>query len=232
MVVTAGPCSLIRVTETPRMIRFSKYVPGETRIVSPFAAAPIPAWIVGKGASCVPSPGAAAETSTNQIVCVAEDDIIIARFTEQVAAADGAFTLEDSSGTFVDGTVTVSDTVASFTSTLALSSNEVYTVRLTDALTDLAGNALAPADWSFRTQLAPEGTWVPIATPETFGPRTGHKAVWTGSEMIVWAAWSWGIRQSTTVGATIRPRTAGRPRPLSERPPPERITRRCGRGPR
>jgi hypothetical protein len=124
-------------------------------------------------------------------VCVAEKGTITARFSESIAVADGAFTVEDSTGTLVDGTVTVSNTVASFRSTLALSSNEVYTARLTGALTDLAGNALTPTDWSFRTQLAPEGTWVPIATPETFGPRTGHRAVWTGSEMIVWGGINW-----------------------------------------
>ena len=49
----------------------------------------------------------------------------------------GAFTLQDSSGALVDGIVTISNTVATFTSTLALHDNEVYTARLSDALTDL-----------------------------------------------------------------------------------------------
>ncbi len=124
-------------------------------------------------------------------VCAATDGSVTARFSESIAVGNGAFTLEDSSGTFVDGTVTVSDTIASFSSALALSSNEIYTVRLTNAVTDLAGNALTPTDWSFRTQLAPEGTWTPIATPATFAARAGHKAVWSGSEMIVWGGTNW-----------------------------------------
>jgi hypothetical protein len=124
-------------------------------------------------------------------VCAANDGIITARFNEPVAVAAGAFSLEDSSGTSVDGTVTVSDTLATFTSALALGSNEVYTVRLTAALTDLSGNALTPTDWSFRTEMQPEGTWVPIATPATFAARVGHRAVWTGSEMIVWGGVNW-----------------------------------------
>ena len=124
-------------------------------------------------------------------VCAVGDGVISARFNEPVLAAAGAFTLEDSSGALVDGAVTVSDALATFTPTLALGSNEVYTARLTNALTDLAGNALSPTDWSFRTELAPEGTWLPIATPEIFAGRTGHRAVWTGSAMIVWGGINW-----------------------------------------
>ncbi len=123
--------------------------------------------------------------------CGPEDGIITARFNEPVAAAAGALTLEDSSGALVDGTVTINNTVATFAATLALSYNEVYTVRLNDTLTDLAGNSLTPTDWSFRTELAPEGTWTPIATPADFAGRTGHRAVWTGSEMIVWGGIHW-----------------------------------------
>jgi hypothetical protein len=124
-------------------------------------------------------------------ICAPEDGIITARFDEPITAAAGAFTLQDSSGALVDGIVTISNTVATFASTLALHDNEVYTARLSDAITDLAGNALTPSAWSFRTELAAEGNWTPIATPTNLAGRAGHTAVWTGSEMLIWGGNNW-----------------------------------------
>jgi N-acetylneuraminic acid mutarotase len=131
------------------------------------------------------------ELPSTDSTCAPEDAIITARFDEPIAAAAGAFTLQDSGGALVDGTVTVSNTKATFTSTLALQSNEVYTARLSDALTDIAGNTLTPSAWSFRTELAPEGNWTPIATPTNLAGRAGHTAVWTGSEMLIWGGYNW-----------------------------------------
>jgi len=124
-------------------------------------------------------------------VCGLQDGAVTARFDEPIVAANGAFTLEDSNGSLVDGTMTINNTVATFAPAAALDSNEVYTVRLNDLLTDLVGNALSPVDWSFRTELAPEGTWTPIATPAIIAGRAGHTAVWANNEMIIWGGYNW-----------------------------------------
>lgn len=124
-------------------------------------------------------------------VCGLQDGIVTARFNEPVLAGTGAFTLENSSGVSIEGTVTVSNTVATFASSTTLEYNEVYTARLNGNLTDIAGNSLTPSSWSFRTELAPEGTWTPIATPANISGRAGHTAIWTGSEMIIWGGYNW-----------------------------------------
>ena len=47
IVVAAGPASLVTMIAFPEKLIRSTYVPGATSTVSPWAAAPIPAWIVG-----------------------------------------------------------------------------------------------------------------------------------------------------------------------------------------
>ena len=124
-------------------------------------------------------------------VCGLQDGAVTARFDEPILAANGAFTLQDSSGSLVEGAMTISNTVATFVPAAALDSNEIYTVRLNDLITDLVGNSLMPVDWSFRTELAAEGTWTPIATPTIIAARAGHTAVWTDNEMIIWGGYNW-----------------------------------------
>jgi hypothetical protein len=47
MVVPNGPASLVTIIDLPEKLIRSKYVPGATSTMSPGAAAPIPAWMVG-----------------------------------------------------------------------------------------------------------------------------------------------------------------------------------------
>jgi len=122
-------------------------------------------------------------------VCGPQDGIITARFDELIEPA-GTFTLEDSSGALVDGVVTFDANKAIFSAAQPLEYNEVYTARLGSDIADAAGNASTASDWSFRTELLPIGTWMPIATPANVAGRSGHTAVWSGNEMIVWGGYN------------------------------------------
>jgi N-acetylneuraminic acid mutarotase len=137
------------------------------------------------------APQLVVELPSANSTCGLADGVVTARFNEPVVAASGAFTLQDSSGGLVDGTLEVINTLATFTPSLPLSADDVYTAQFSGGLTDIAGNALAATDWSFRTELAPEGTWTPTATPTGLAGRSGHTAVWTGSEMIIWGGNNW-----------------------------------------
>ena len=129
-----------------------------------------------------------------------------------------SFMLEDAEGTQIAGTVIYGydQRVAVFDSNAPLEYLATYTARLTTDITDKVGNPLAGEyTWSFTTEdvpqpLAnapapqltfnlpqPEGRWVPIATPATFAARTGHSAVWTGNEMIIWGGKSPGVSVNT-----------------------------------
>jgi len=137
------------------------------------------------GSSDVTGPSFVTASPNTDSICGPQDGIITARFDELIEPA-GTFTLEDSSGSLVDGVVTFDANKAIFSASLPLDFNEVYTARLGSDITDAAGNASTASDWSFRTELQPVGTWTPIATPANVAGRNGHTAVWTGDEMIVW----------------------------------------------
>ncbi|MCH8074057.1 MAG: Ig-like domain-containing protein [Proteobacteria bacterium] len=124
-------------------------------------------------------------------VCGRKDGIVTARFDDHIVATPGTFTLEDSGGAPVDGTATFGFSTATFASSLPLNDGEVYTAHLGGAVADTTGNTIMPATWSFRTELAPEGNWTPIATPASVAGRGGHTAIWTGNEMIIWGGHDW-----------------------------------------
>src|SRR4029077_7408553 len=63
MMVTRGPLALATVIALPMKLIVSLYVPAATRTVSPFAAALIPAWIVGWSAGIWMVAENAAETA-------------------------------------------------------------------------------------------------------------------------------------------------------------------------
>jgi hypothetical protein len=83
--------------------------------------------------------------------------------------------------------------------------------------TDLAGNATAAAAAFTTTAGAGSGTWAPIADAGAPSDRSGHSAVWTGSEMIVWGgrteagAVADGASFSPTAGTWTAVGTAGAP---------------------
>ena len=135
------------------------------------------------------APARVSELPAANSICGPQDGTITARFDELIAPS-GTFTLKDSSGVLVDGTVTFGANTATFTSSLPLDYDEIYTAYLGGDIADEAGNTITPSDWSFRTESNPEGTWTPIATPANVARRAGHTAVWTGDEMIVWGGYN------------------------------------------
>jgi len=139
--------------------------------------------------SDVTAPALVTSSPNTDSICGPQDGTITARFDELIEPA-GTFTLEDSSGSLVDGVVSFDANKAIFTASLPLDFDEVYTARLGSDIADAAGNASTASDWSFRTELQPVGTWTPIATPANVAGRDGHTSVWTGDEMIVWGGYN------------------------------------------
>jgi len=70
---------------------------------------------------------------------VAVNTVLTATFSEEVVVPEGSFTLSDGAGS-VPGSVSVDGATATFTPSVILNDNTVYTVTLTTAVTDLAGN--------------------------------------------------------------------------------------------
>jgi hypothetical protein len=134
-------------------------------------------------------------------VCSPVDEAITARFSRSISAGDGIFTLEDSLGTLIDGSARFYPLEAVFTPAQSLNYNAMYTARLTGNMTDSANTIINPSDWSFRTEVPPEGSWTQIATPPAnIAPRMNHTAVWTGREMIIWGGQEAGPQLVTDNG--------------------------------
>lgn len=94
--------------------------------------------------------------------------VISVVFDEPVAAASftsQSFAVIDSSNESIEGDISVSDATVTFRPRLSLRLLERYTVRLTTAVTDLAGNALS-RDYSFELQVR-EGAWEASQLVET-----------------------------------------------------------------
>lgn len=125
--------------------------------------------------------------------CFDPGDPVTAVFSESMeptTVTSSTFLLnEASSGDPVQAVVNLDyPTMATLTPNLPLSSGTSYRATITTGVKDLAGNALNPAyNWSFNTVAADQvgGQWAPTATTSAPYPRSGHVAVWTGSQMIV-----------------------------------------------
>src|ERR1700733_377760 len=154
-------------------------------------------------AGAVPNPwsfmtGAAPDTTPPTITLtspasgatgVALNAAINATFSEAMNPASifaaGTFTLAvaGTGGAAVAGTVTYdpASDIATFTPTANLAANTEYTATITNAVTDLAGNALAagvaPNPWSFMTGAAPGPTGPPLGTASTFGSIGGGAGI-------------------------------------------------------
>jgi hypothetical protein len=88
--------------------------------------------------------------------------VVTAVFSESMDPASisaASFILLDSGGTPVPGSVTYADTTATYTPDADLNNTSQYTVRITQAVQDLAGNPMASDyTWSFITGVAPDTT--------------------------------------------------------------------------
>lgn len=128
--------------------------------------------------------------------CASISGAIAATFDEDIAPATvngNTFNLVDPAGAAVSGVVTYLNRTAVFTPGTALAPLNSYVATLTPTITDLAGNALtSPYQWNFSTTV-PQGvgTWAPTGLNGVPLARSGHVAVWTGSEMIVAGGRAW-----------------------------------------
>lgn len=146
-------------------------------------------------------PNKVAQTPLADSVCAAPNRGVVVQFDKLIDMATlttATFTLEDSTGTPVDGQVTarliLDNFIATFSPVTPLDPATTYTVHLKDGITDLAGNSLAASSWSFSTPYLAEGSWAPITLPADVTSIWGHTATWTGTEMIVWG----GIKGDST----------------------------------
>jgi N-acetylneuraminic acid mutarotase len=128
--------------------------------------------------------------------CAATSGAVTATFDEDMDPAtidSNSFLLSGPGGSPVSGNVAYLNRTALYTPSVALNPGTSYEGNLLATMTDLAGNPLAaPYQWSFTTSASSgEGTWLPISTDGAPIARSGHVAVWTGSEMIVAGGWTW-----------------------------------------
>lgn len=114
------------------------------------------------------------------------DTIITATFSEEMDAStisDTTFLVDDGSN-HVAGTVTYSDTTATFTPTTNLAYATIYNVTITNGVQDLAGNPLEDDyQWWFATETA----------PGRLGLTLDHFPLERGSQ------WVYSVSPSTTV---------------------------------
>jgi hypothetical protein len=101
-----------------------------------------------------PAPTVTARTPAAGATGVARNTTVTATFSEVVTGVSGtSFTVRNPAGTVAAGTVTFNATtrVATFTPSSLRNANTVYTVTLTSAITDTAGNPLPATTWTFTT---------------------------------------------------------------------------------
>ena len=122
-------------------------------------------WSFTTGAAPDTTPPAITATNpANNAIGVPLNQAVAATFSEgmnPVSVTNASFTLTGPGGVAVPGTVAyvVSGSTATFTPTSPLAATSLFTVTITTAVTDLAGNALAvDYAWSFTTGAAPDTT--------------------------------------------------------------------------
>jgi len=127
--------------------------------------------------------------------CASTTGTVTAQFSEGLNPStvnSGTFSLVGL-GTQISGTVSYANGTATLIPSSALSTGASYTATLSTGMKDLAGNALAaPFNWTFTTLASQgSGTWSPTNQTGTPFARSGHVAVWTGTEMVVAGGMAW-----------------------------------------
>jgi len=101
-----------------------------------------------------PAPSVTARTPAAGATGIVRNTTVTATFSEAVVGVTGtSFTVRNPAGTVAAGTVTFNATtrVATFTPSSLRVANTIYTVTLTSAITDVAGNPLPVTTWTFTT---------------------------------------------------------------------------------
>lgn len=114
------------------------------------------------------SPTASSTNPENGATNVAVDSVITAVFSETMDASTittDTFKVSDSNGN-IDGTVTYSETTATFTPSSNLAYSTTYTVTITTGVKDASGNTISSDySWNFTTESAPNSA--PVANAGT-----------------------------------------------------------------
>jgi hypothetical protein len=142
--------------------------------------------------------------------CAPVDGLISATFDEDVRTDSGVFTFRDSASSPVNTQPLWNSSSPQrklvFGPLPILAHSAQYTFTLSGAaLRDLAGNQMAgDHSWTFTTVPAGlgAGTWSRFSTAESPPSMNVHTALWTGSELLVWGAFS-----SSMVGGLYNPAT-------------------------
>jgi N-acetylneuraminic acid mutarotase len=135
----------------------------------------------------VTSPAVNSTTPSASAVGTSLDEVISVTFSEPMDPATlhgGTFFVRDATNNLVAGSVTYLNGTATFTPVTPLARSTTYTAAITAGARDTSGNALTREHvWSFTTET---DEWQPTST--LFAPfqRSGHTALWTGQEMMVW----------------------------------------------
>ena len=148
-----------------------------------------------------PAPGSTA---------VSQSSNVTATFSEPVTVPSTAFTLKNSAGASVPGT-TVSYNATTRTATLnpggatttVLAADTVYTAALTGAITDAAGNSLAPVTWTFTTGPRPTVTSRTPASGAVGVKRAADVRVTFSENVTGWSATNVTMDRLSSTGAVV-----------------------------
>ncbi len=146
-------------------------------------------WNFTTGVAPDTTPPTISATSPPTGGCAATETSLYATFTEAVQGLNAnTFLLKDSSNNPIGGNVGIDYLGRGYFSPNSMLINSAnYTATLTTGIMDLAGNHISrDYTWSFVTPDAGAGNWGPTSTSGVPTPRSGHTAVWTGTQMIVW----------------------------------------------
>jgi hypothetical protein len=152
------------------------------------------------------APTIVSTTPANSATDVALNITISAIFSEPVASVDGTtFTLKNSAGSVVSGSVSYSGVTAVFSPSVDLDTGTTYTASITTAVKDLAGNALA-ADhvWAFTT-----GTTLDTTPPTVISTSPPNGATDVSLTTAITVTFSEAMDCSTISAATVTIHDAG-----------------------
>jgi subtilisin len=155
------------------------------------------------GTSDTTAPTVTSTSPANSATGITVTSSITATFSEAVQSptvTGTTFTLKNSAGTSITGTVTLStdSRVATFKPSSALAYSTSYTAAVTNGIKDLAGNLLTPKSWSFTTA-AQSDTTSPTVTSTS--PATSATGITVTSSIT--ATFSEAVQSPTVTGTTF-----------------------------
>ena len=153
------------------------------------------------------TPTVTSETPASGATNVAVSTAPTATFNEAVQAGTISFTLENSSGSSVAGSVSYNSTtnVTTFTPTSALAYNTTYTATVSGAENSSGVTMTAPFSWSFTTDAAPPSVTSETPASGATGVAVSTTATATFNEAVQAGTISFTLKNSSgsSVAATV-----------------------------